>query len=72
MQWKIAFWSITAPLFIPLAIVAILAVMNPFWFRDSLLLWVERFTRKLTIWRDDKTYVKYFYDKAHLFEKLKA
>lgn len=71
-QLKIAFWSITAPLLVPVAVLVILAIINPFWFRISMINWVENVARKMGEWRDNKTYVKYYYDKANLFNTLKA
>ena len=71
LQWKLSFWSITLPLIFPLTILVVLAIINPFWFRESFMSFVEKLARRLGHWRDEKTFVKYFYDKAHLFEKLK-
>lgn len=71
MQYKIAFWSITGPLFPFFLIIVLLGILNPFWFRDDMLSWVERLARKTAEWRDDIKYVKYFHDKAHLFDTLK-
>lgn len=72
IQYKLAFWSVTAPALIPFLVLVLLAIMNPLWFRSDFINWTERFSRKVAEWRDEKTYVKYFYDKAHLFDKLKA
>lgn len=72
IQYKLAFWSVTGPALFPFMVLVLLAVINPLWFRTDMINWVERFSRKIAEWRDEKTYVKYFYDKAHLFDKLKA
>ena len=71
-QYTLAFWSITGPIMIPVLVIVILAVVNPFWFRNDFINWIERLTRKIAEWRDEKTFVKRFYDKAHLFDMLKA
>ena len=71
-QYKIAFWSITGPALIPFIVLVILAVINPLWFRADLINWVERFARRVAEWRDETKLVKHYYDKAHLFDKLKA
>ena len=72
LQYKLAFWSITGPALIPFLVLVIIAILNPLWFRADLINWVERFARKVAEWRDDKTYVKYYYNKFTLFDKLKA
>jgi hypothetical protein len=72
LQYRLAFWSITGPLLIPMAVVLILAIFNPFWFRDDMLRWCERLAGKWGKWRDDVSYVKNSYDKAHLFETIKG
>jgi hypothetical protein len=71
-KYKMAFWSLTAPMMIPMVIIVLLAILNPFWFRNNMLSWTEQFARKLAIWRDETKYVKYYHDKAHLFDTLKA
>lgn len=71
-QYKLAFWSITGIALIPFLFLVVVAILNPLWFRTDLINWTERLSRKVAEWRDEKTYVKYYYDKAHLFETLKA
>jgi hypothetical protein len=72
LQYRLAFWSITGTMLLPMIVIIILAVINPFWFRSNMINWTERFARKLAEWRDETKLVKYYYDKAHLFDKLKA
>lgn len=69
--YKLAFYSITIPLLVPMSIVVILAILNPFWFRDSMLRWVENLARVWGEWRDGIPFIKNAYDKAHLFDTLK-
>lgn len=71
-QYKLAFWAVTGPTLIPFLVLVIIAVLNPLWFRTDMINWTERLSRKVAEWRDEKTFVKYFYDKAHLFDKLRA
>jgi len=72
MQYKTVFWAITGPLLFPMVVFVILAVINPFWFRTDFINWTEKFARRMAEWRDDTKLVKHYYNKAHLFEKLKA
>ena len=71
LKYRLAFWSITLPLVLPFSILVILAILNPFWFRDSMLRWIEKFAGQLGKWRDNISYVKNSYDKAHLFDTIK-
>ena len=45
-------WSIT----IPLVLVLLIALVNPFWFRTSLLKCMITLTERLTEWRNYKAY----------------
>jgi hypothetical protein len=71
-QYKLAFWSITGPALIPFIALVLLAIINPFWFRADMINWTEKAARKLAEWRDGTKFVKYYHDKAHLFDTLKA
>jgi len=71
-QYKLAFWSITGPFLVPFLVLVLIAILNPLWFRADMINYVERLSRKVAEWRDEKTYVKYYYDKFTLFDKLKA
>ena len=70
-KYKTVFYIVTFFLSWPLIITLILAIINPFWFRDDFLRWNERFAAKLARFRDSISFVKYLDDKAHLFDKLR-
>jgi hypothetical protein len=70
-KYKIVFYFVTFFLAWPLIITLILAIFNPFWFRDDFLRWNEQFASRLARWRDNIKFVKYFDDKAHLFDTLR-
>jgi len=70
-KYKTVFYFVTAFCAIPLLVTLLLAIVNPFWFRDDFLRWNERFAAKLAKWRDQISFVKYLDDKAHLFDKLR-
>lgn len=71
-KYLIAFWSVTSILLIPMSIIVIVAILNPFWFRDNMLRWVERFAGKMGEWRDSIPFIKHAHDKAHLFDTIKG
>ena len=70
-KYKIVFYFVTFWLALPLVVTLILAIVNPFWFRDDFLRWNERFAAKLAKWRDNIPFVKYLDDKANLFNTLR-
>lgn len=70
-KYKIVFYFVTFWLGIPLVFTLILAIFNPFWFRDDFLRWNERFAARLARFRDTLPIVKYYDDKAHLFDIIK-
>jgi len=49
-------WFSVTVAIVPVAMLLLVAVVNPFWFRDSMFNWVERLVRRITRWRD---YIKY-------------
>lgn len=72
VQYKLAFWSITSLALIPVVVLVLFAIINPLWFRSDMIHWSEKFARRLAEWRDETKLVKYYYNKAHLFDTLKA
>jgi hypothetical protein len=56
----ITFWYTVTFMILPFTIVAlIVAIINPFWFRDSLFRWVENTINKLAKWRNYRQYALY-------------
>jgi hypothetical protein len=56
----IAFWYTITILSMPVVIlVLILAIINPFWFRDNLFRWVENSVNKMAKWRNYRQYALY-------------
>lgn len=49
-------WVFFAIAILPIIIVLILGIINPFWFRTAMFDWIELCIRRITRWRD---YVKY-------------
>ena len=71
-KYKIVFYFVTFWLAWPLIFTLLLAIFNPFWFRDDFLRWNERFAARLARFRDNIPFVKYYDDKAHLFDMIKG
>lgn len=64
-------WTLTL-LFLPLFVVnLILAVINPFWFRESMMSWTERTALKFARWRDRIKYRVYLGTDPTVWHALK-
>ena len=71
--WAMAFhWLVVIVAIVPVLIVLILAIINPFWFRDSLFSWVERGVNRLSRWRNYKKYHIYLGTDPKLWHTLKG
>lgn len=52
-------WLVVGVVIIPAAVVVLLAMVNPFWFRSSMLSWCERTVNRIARWRDRMKYRVY-------------
>ena len=50
-------WLVVVVFIVPVALALLIAVINPFWFRDSMFNWIERGVNRLSRWRN---YTKYY------------
>lgn len=56
----ITFWYvITLLAIVPVLVALIVAILNPFWFRDSFFRWCENMVNKLAKWRNYRQYALY-------------
>lgn len=51
--------GLTWPVLPFVAVLLLLAVINPFWFRDSFFRWTESLVNRFTRWRNYKQYALY-------------
>jgi hypothetical protein len=65
-------WITVAVLMPPLALVMLLAVVNPLWFRDAMFNFVERKTNQITRWRNYIKYKIYLGTDPKLWHSLKG
>ena len=49
-------WVVVAVAIVPVMILLLAGIINPFWFRSSMFNWIENAVRRFTRWRD---YIKY-------------
>jgi hypothetical protein len=59
-------------LLLPMLIVTLIAVINPFWFRESFFNWVERTINRITVWRNRLAYRVYLGTDPKLWHSLKG
>lgn len=59
-------------LLLPIIVVLLLAVLNPFWFRDQLFNWTERTINRITVWRNRLAYRIYLGTDPELWHALKG
>lgn len=68
-QYKVAFWAITAPIAVYVAVLLALGLLNPLWFREDFLEWIHRHVTDLAKWRSQRLSNLEF--KVNLFNHLK-
>ncbi len=49
-------WLIVTMLIVPVILALLVAVINPFWFRNAMFEWVERRVNQLSRWRNYQKY----------------
>jgi hypothetical protein len=49
-------WLIVTVLIVPVLLTLLVAVINPFWFRNAMFEWVERGVNQLSRWRNYQKY----------------
>lgn len=69
VKFKATFWIVTFPLIPYFLSVYLIAVLNPFWFRQDLLLFLQRQVQSFNDWR--QRLLKPQLDKYKMFDILK-
>ena len=52
-------WCFVAVAFVPVVFLLIIAILNPFWFRDDFFSWAEGFIGRVSRWRNYQKYKIY-------------
>ena len=65
-------WVFVAICIVPVALALIIAIINPFWFRDDMFRWIESGVNKLSRWRNYKKYHIYLGTDPKLWHTLKG
>ncbi len=71
--WRAWFthWAVVAVVLLPCLILTILAVVNPFWFRESFFRFIERIVNKIANFRDRLKYRVYLGTDPEVWHALK-
>ena len=64
-------YAFTIPVFLFATVAIIIAVINPFWFRESFFRWVEVTIHKISSWRNYKHYAIYLGTDPKMWHMLK-
>ena len=65
-------WTLTI-LVLPFVVTALaLAIVNPFWFRDSLFNWIEKTINRFSAWRGYRVYKIYLGADPKMWHTLKG
>ena len=71
--WAMTFhWVFVAVFIVPVALALIIAILNPFWFRDNLFRWIENWVNRLSRWRNYKKYHIYLGADPKMWHTLKG
>jgi hypothetical protein len=65
-------WVSVAVFIVPVFVALVLAIVNPFWFRDSLFRWIESSVNRLSRWRNYKKYHIYLGCDPKMWHTLKG
>lgn len=65
-------WFFVAVCIIPVILSLLLAIINPFWFRDSMFRWVESGVNQISRWRNYKKYHIYLGCDPKIWHTLKG
>ena len=65
-------WVFVALFIVPVALVLLIAIINPFWFRDAMFRWVESGVNQLSRWRNYKKYRIYLGCDPKVWHTLKG
>lgn len=64
-------YAVTYAIILPVLAVILVAVLNPFWFRDDFFRWVENTVNKIARWRNYKQYALYLGTDPEMWHTLK-
>ncbi len=65
-------YATVAVMIVPLAVALIVAILNPFWFRDSMFNFIERRINQFTRWRNYTKYHIYLGTDPKMWHTLKG
>jgi hypothetical protein len=62
---------VTYAILLPVILAVLIAVINPFWFRDNFFRWVETKVNQVSQWRNYRTYALYLGADPEMWHTLK-
>jgi hypothetical protein len=71
--WAMTFhWVFVVLFIVPVAAALIVAIVNPFWFRDDMFRWIENGVNRLSRWRNYRKYQIYLGADPKMWHTLKG
>ncbi len=65
-------WVFVVIFIVPVALALLIAVINPFWFRDAMFRWIENGVNRLSRWRNYQKYYIYLGCDPKVWHTLKG
>ena len=65
-------WLIVSVIIVPVSLILLISIINPFWFRDSMFNFVERLINRISRWRNYAKYHIYLGTDPKLWHTLKG
>jgi hypothetical protein len=65
-------WIFVVLFIIPVAVALLIAIVNPFWFRDDMFRWIENGVNKLSRWRNYQKYRIYLGTDPKMWHTLRG
>ena len=65
-------YAVTYAILLPVLAVILVALINPFWFRDSMFRWVETKVNQIARWRNYQQYRLYLGTDPEMWHTLKG
>ena len=65
-------WAFVVVAFVPVFVALLIAIVNPFWFRDDMFRFIENGVNKISRWRNYKKYHIYLGTDPKLWHTLKG
>lgn len=71
-QAMVFHWAAVAVFILPVIVLIMLALINPFWFRTAMFEWIERLVNSISRWRNYTKYRIYLGTDPEMWHRLRG